>query len=53
MWITDDIEKGFRVRMSMTKAGHRGAVFYYRHRDRNTKKLVNTKMEIGCRYDVE
>ena len=44
IWLTDDIERGLRVRLSVGKSGSRNAVFYYRYRDRTTKKLVNTKI---------
>ncbi len=44
LWITDDKEQGLRVRISVTKAGLRRAVFYYRYRDRVTKKLTNKKI---------
>ena len=44
VWITDEIERGLRVRISVTKRGNRNAVFYYRYRDRSTKKLTNKKI---------
>lgn len=44
IWITDEIERGLRVRISVTKRSVRKAVFYYRYRDRSTKKLTNKKI---------
>jgi integrase len=44
VWIADTACPGLRVRISTTKKNARNAVFYYRYRHRETKKLIPVRL---------